>query len=772
MKHFFSRLFKDHGPCVINPLSRKQHVHEWLRQTTLRLAPLSISIFLFFCLSSHLAIANPLGDDSSLFNLTEANQAFDRINLNLSVQNLNLNSLNAAINTLNKYIVQADQCMENAQARLQNIDVLLRQGAAASDPKTTGADSLYLKEEQKKKASTQAACRLFSIRAKEAVDAYKTGVAKLSKQATFARSMPLWEIVRKNTNASPFTEAINPAYISMPPALQPPFLMTALLLTALMLSYLTWARLQKSRIAHHYLHLRKTRLRHVLLLACGLVFAVVFLYLLIQLQDVDEPNLFLDISQESLIYLSGSALIALIFHIKRVRIGLRWYLLDIHFIQSLLLVLFSFYTISRLGHLLNNALSLTPMFCQLEQSLFLLSLLLTGIFFIYYFCRTHRPLAAVKHHHRLIQRLGVFVLMTCAVIDIFGFHALAIRLTSSGLMTFIVIFMTIIVIQGINKSYAMLSHHPQTQGQVIKYFGYKKDQVFTEFLILKTTIQMMVMALSLYLVVRSWGFAAYYLERVYTPLFNGIQLANTTIYPTRIVLGVLIYCLMYLFFRSLSTAISRHQQFEDEEETQVAIASILTYVGFTLALISALLVAGFNFTGLAIVAGALSVGIGLGLQSIVNNFVSGLILLIEKPIKPGDRINIDGVEGFVKKIRVRSTHLITPAYEDIIVPNSDLITRRVTNYVYSNKQCSINCDINVPNGCDTQRVRAVLLDAAMAHEDVIKSGRNKPYVLFRSFQEKTLSFQLCCLIKDVNKKLMVQSDLNFVIDDGLREINT
>ena len=218
-----------------------------------------------------------------------------------------------------------------------------------------------------------------------------------------------------------------------------------------------------------------------------------------------------------------------------------------------------------------------------------------------------------------------------------------------------------------------------------------------------------------------------------------------------------------------STTISRHRQFEDEEETQVAIASILTYIGFALAPITALLVAGFNFTGLAIVAGALSVGIGLGLQSVVNNFVCGLILLIEKPIQAGDRIRIDGNEGFVKKIRVRSTHIITPAFEDIIVPNADLISKCVTNYVYSNKQCSIECDLTIPNGSDTQLMRELLLQAANSHEDVIKTGRNKPYVLFRAFGEKGLVFQLCCLIKDVNKKRLVQSDLNFTINQLLRD---
>jgi small-conductance mechanosensitive channel len=409
------------------------------------------------------------------------------------------------------------------------------------------------------------------------------------------------------------------------------------------------------------------------------------------------------------------------------------------------------------------------MLLQLGETLFLFVVLSIELYFIGYFCRTHRHIAIIKRHRQLVQWCSAAILISYALLATFGYYTLAMRLTESGLMTLIITLITILILQGVHKSYQLLHHQKPVNYQVVKYFGYKPEQVFTEFLILKTTIQIAVIALSIYLVVNSWGFASYLLQSAYTQLLYGVQIADTTIYPTRILVGVLVYCCLYLFFRALSTAIIRRQQFEDEEETQVALASILTYIGFALALLCGLLAAGFNFTGLAIIAGALSVGIGLGLQSIVNNFVSGLILLIEKPIQTGDRINIDGVEGFVKKIRVRSTHIITPAYEDIIVPNSDLITKRVTNYVYSNKQCSIECDITIAAGKNTQMIRDLLLQAAFSHEDVIKTGRNKPYVLFNAFTEKGLQFQLCCVIKDVNKKRLVRSDLNFMIDQLLQD---
>ncbi len=730
-----------------------------------------LTMLCFFFLNVNVIMANSLDDNTQGFNIKQANKTFDHINLQLSTQNLNPNDLNAAIETLSKYTKQAEQCMDEEKKKLTSVNALIPQNANSADKNTVGADFLYLSSEQKKMASRLSQCRLFSIRAREAIEAYKTTMAQMTQEETLTRNLPLWKVIDELIKLPPQNISNAVLQIPVPPALKSPVIWGILFCSALIVSSILLLRIRKTHFSRHFLHIKKLHAGHALLLSMCLLAGVIFIYLFILHPNVEASSILLDLSRQVFFYLLAAALIILLSKMKQVRALFYSYSVDNQWCRSALLVFLSFYTLASIGDILGRTLKLNDLLMQLSHTLFLLIMLATGIYFVYYYCYSHRHLSFIKHHKRFIRRFGMLTLVACAVIAIFGYQALAIRIASSGLTTLILIFITTLIIHSINKMYFITSHQPSIQTRIIKYFGYKQDQVFTEFLILKTTAQLIVIALTLFLVLQSWGFATYYLESAYSQLLYGIHLAGTTIYPTRIVLGVVVYCLLYLLFRSVSTTISRHQQFEDEEETQVAIASIFTYLGFSIALISALLVAGFNFTGLAIVAGALSVGIGLGLQSIVNNFVSGLILLIEKPIKPGDRINIDGIEGFVKKIRVRSTHIITPAQEDIIVPNSDLITHRVTNYVYSNKQVSIHCDINVPLGSNTKSVRDLLLKAANNHEDVIKSGRNKPYVLFSAFGEKSLVFQLCCLIKDVNKKLLVQSDLNFAIDELLRENN-
>jgi len=182
-------------------------------------------------------------------------------------------------------------------------------------------------------------------------------------------------------------------------------------------------------------------------------------------------------------------------------------------------------------------------------------------------------------------------------------------------------------------------------------------------------------------------------------------------------------------------------------------------------------VAGVEFTNLAIIAGALSVGIGFGLQNIVNNFVSGLILLVERPIRTGDWIMVGSTEGYVKKISIRSTQIQTFDRADVIVPNSELISGQVTNWMLSDPWGRVRVPVGVAYGSDTARVMEILLDVANKHPLVITNypGVGQPRALFRAFGDSSLDFELRCFIRDVDKRLATISDLNLAIDAAFRE---
>ena len=389
--------------------------------------------------------------------------------------------------------------------------------------------------------------------------------------------------------------------------------------------------------------------------------------------------------------------------------------------------------------------------------------------FVYYFAHTHRHIYFIRTHQKFLQRTVASLFVACGILNILGYHQMAMHLMYAIITTFAILFSLFLLVSAIQKIYLLCAYPSPIYRYIIGALGYKSNQTVIEFIILKITAQIIIFSIGIYLIGQTWGYGAYYLNTAYSQLLNGIHFASFTFYPTRIVAGILIFCVLYLTFRSIATKFSRRAQFEEEEETQVAVASILIYIGFTCALIAALLVSGIDFTGLAIVAGALSVGIGMGLQSIVNNFVSGIILLIEKPIKSGDHIHIDNIEGWVKKIRIRSTQITTSAREDVIIPNSDLITKAVINYMYTDRYLSISCEVGVMYDSDPVLVKKLLLQAVSEHDEIIKTPRSKANVLFQNFGDSAMIFQLWFLIKDGNKKAVVRSDVNFAIDRLFRE---
>jgi potassium-dependent mechanosensitive channel len=191
------------------------------------------------------------------------------------------------------------------------------------------------------------------------------------------------------------------------------------------------------------------------------------------------------------------------------------------------------------------------------------------------------------------------------------------------------------------------------------------------------------------------------------------------------------------------------------------------YLGFALAALAGISYLGVDFSNLAIIAGALSVGIGFGLQSIFNNFVSGLILLVERPIKIGDYIQVGGQEGTVKKISVRSTEIETIHRQSVIIPNATLITDPVVNWMHLDKSCRLDIPVGVDYGTDMELLRSTLLDVASKYRGVLKSP--PPVVHFAGFGDSSLDFELRVFLRDVNQRIKSSSDLRFAILAALRE---
>jgi small-conductance mechanosensitive channel len=199
-----------------------------------------------------------------------------------------------------------------------------------------------------------------------------------------------------------------------------------------------------------------------------------------------------------------------------------------------------------------------------------------------------------------------------------------------------------------------------------------------------------------------------------------------------------------------------------------AVASISRYVLLLLGLLIILQTAGIDLTTLNVLAGAVGIGVGFGLQNIVSNFISGLIIMFERPIKIGDRIVVDNVEGDVVEIGARSTKVLTNDNIMIVVPNSKFITENVVNWMYNDASVRFRIPVGVAYGTDVRKVEKILLEVAQAEPDVLDDP--PPAVRFLGFGDSALNLELrAWSTKAVNRKGRLISAINFAIYDKFHE---
>jgi small-conductance mechanosensitive channel len=206
-----------------------------------------------------------------------------------------------------------------------------------------------------------------------------------------------------------------------------------------------------------------------------------------------------------------------------------------------------------------------------------------------------------------------------------------------------------------------------------------------------------------------------------------------------------------------------------EKGTRISIARLLHYALVLVGFVIALSVLGFDMKNITIIGGALGIGIGFGLQTIVSNFVSGLILLFERPLKVGDTIQLGDQWGRVKHLGLRATVIETFDEAEVVVPNADLISGQVTNWTLADRRVRLVIPIGVAYGSDIALVMKTLIECAADHSLVLADPQSK--VIFSAFGASSLDLELRVWIADFDDRRTVQSDLLLEIDRRFRDLD-
>lgn len=271
------------------------------------------------------------------------------------------------------------------------------------------------------------------------------------------------------------------------------------------------------------------------------------------------------------------------------------------------------------------------------------------------------------------------------------------------------------------------------------------------------------------LILLQWGFQVADIESWAYRIFTEIRIGSITISLVGILVGILLFVAGLVVTRWFQKWVDGNVLARSQVDAGVrnSVKTAVGYAGVALAGLIGISAAGINLSSLALVAGALSLGIGFGLQNIVSNFVSGLILLAERPFKVGDWVVAGTTEGFVRRISVRATEIETFQRQTVIVPNSVLINGQVGNWTHRNKLGRVDMPVSVHGSNDPKKVQDLLVEVVRAQQGLLRNP--EPMVVFQAFSASTLDFEIRAFLADILNGTGVKSDLRAAILERFRE---
>jgi small-conductance mechanosensitive channel len=276
-------------------------------------------------------------------------------------------------------------------------------------------------------------------------------------------------------------------------------------------------------------------------------------------------------------------------------------------------------------------------------------------------------------------------------------------------------------------------------------------------------VDLFLVALLLVTIPAAWSVDVDSITRGFDQLLLGVKLGGVTISLGNIGMAIVVFGVAMLLARLIRRVVRDRVMptVEAPMPLRQSVDAGLNYAGVIIAILVGVGALGIDFTNLAIVLGALSVGIGLGLQNIANNVISGVVLLLERPIKSGDWVSVSGHEGFVRRINIRATEIETFQRTHVIVPNSVFLQNPVVNRTYSDTSSRVEIALTVGFGTDVPKLEGILRESALNHTRVLRVPQ--PIVRFVRVGTAGLDFELMVFVAALEDRLVVTNDLNKTI---------